>query len=188
MLTKVYWVPAPWRGKLGVAPRPRGGDWLDDELLAWREEGADVVVSLLESREETELGLEGEPLAAQATGLSFISFPIPDRGLPPLNKTGFLASSLIDEMEVGRSILVHCRQGIGRAALIALAVLAMAGEKPESSFEKIAAARGAAVPDTEEQRRWGQNSPKDSAAAVPLDHLVWPFPPRAERSKRSAPP
>lgn len=155
MLTKVYWVPTPWRGKLAGAPRPRGGDWLDDELLAWREEGADVIVSLLEGREETELGLGREPLAAQEAGLSFISFAIPDRGLPQLNKTGFLVSSLIDEMEAGRSILVHCRQGIGRAALIAMAALAMAGEHPESSFEKIATARGAAVPDTDEQRQWG---------------------------------
>ena len=155
MLTKVYWVPTPWRGRLGVASRPRGGDWLDDELLAWREEGVDAVVSLLESREETELVLEREPLAAQAAGLSFISFPIPDRGLPQFDKTESLVSSLIDEMEAGRSILVHCRQGIGRAALIAMAALALAGENPESSFENIGTARGAAVPDTEEQRQWG---------------------------------
>ena len=28
-------------------PRPRGGDWLEDEIQAWRRSGVGVVVSLL---------------------------------------------------------------------------------------------------------------------------------------------
>ena len=48
MPTKVFWVDGPWRGRLGILPRPRGGDWLRDETMAWREAGLDVVVSLLE--------------------------------------------------------------------------------------------------------------------------------------------
>lgn len=155
MLTKVYWVPTPWRGRLGVAPRPRGGDWLDDELAGWRAQGVDLIASLLESHEQTELSLERESHGANAAGLAFISFPIPDRGLPDFVQTELLVNTLIDEMEAGRSILVHCRQGIGRAALIAMAALALAGDIPDSSFEKVAFTRGAPVPDTDEQRRWG---------------------------------
>jgi len=171
MLTQVYWVPNPWRGRLGVAPRPRGGDWLDDELVTWREQGVDVVVSLLEHHEETELALGRESHAAQAAGLAFISFPIPDRGIPRSDQVQLLVSSLIDQMEAGRSVVVHCRQGIGRAALIAMAALAMAGENPESSFEKIATTRGAAVPDTDDQRRWGTEFAEKFAGSRPASPI-----------------
>jgi hypothetical protein len=41
MLTKVYWVDGPWRGRLGILPRPRGGDWLRDETTGWREAGVE---------------------------------------------------------------------------------------------------------------------------------------------------
>jgi hypothetical protein len=51
MRAKVFWVNGPWLGRLGILPRPRGGDWLSDEAKAWREAGVDVVVSLLEPEE-----------------------------------------------------------------------------------------------------------------------------------------
>ena len=60
MQAQVFWVEGPWRGRLGILPRPRGGDWLGDETAAWRAAGVDVVVSLLEAEEEAQLILEGE--------------------------------------------------------------------------------------------------------------------------------
>ena len=77
MRTKVFWVDGPWRGRLGILPRPRGGDWLRDETAAWREAGVDVVVSLLEPEEAAQLVLEDEAGAAAASeSLS----TIPDSG------------------------------------------------------------------------------------------------------------
>ena len=49
MSPDLYWIVGPWRGRLAIAARPRGGDWLDDELSGWRQAGIDVVVSLLEN-------------------------------------------------------------------------------------------------------------------------------------------
>ena len=71
MHTKAFWVAGPWRGRLGIVPRPRGTEWLDDETRAWREAGIDVVVSLLEPAEEADLGLASESASATASGLSF---------------------------------------------------------------------------------------------------------------------
>ena len=82
MPTKVFWVSGPWPGRLGILPRPRGGDWLRDETMAWREAGLDVVVSLLEPEEAEQLVLEDEAAAAAASGIAFHLFPIPDRGTP----------------------------------------------------------------------------------------------------------
>lgn len=39
METEIYWVPGPWPGRLGIIPRPRGGDWLGDEVRSWRASG-----------------------------------------------------------------------------------------------------------------------------------------------------
>src|SRR5215213_5189870 len=57
MRGSVFWISGPWRGRLAIVLRPRGGDWLDGETRVWRHAGVDVVVSLLEPSEETELDL-----------------------------------------------------------------------------------------------------------------------------------
>lgn len=53
----LYRIPGPWSGSLAIAARPRGGDWLDDELRGWRDSGVDVMVSLLEPDETIQLDL-----------------------------------------------------------------------------------------------------------------------------------
>src|SRR5215213_10040260 len=82
MKTDVYWVPGPWRGRLGIVPRPRGGDWLQDEVRSWRDAGLDTVASLLTFEEAVELGLLEEKALARMEGLDFGAFPIPDYGVP----------------------------------------------------------------------------------------------------------
>ena len=52
MSTELRWVEGPWKGKLAIAARPRGGDWLGDEIEAWRRLGIATVVSLLTPEEE----------------------------------------------------------------------------------------------------------------------------------------
>jgi len=57
-------------------------------------------------------------------------------------------------LDSGRNVAVHCRQGIGRSAVIVGAVLVAAGEAPQSAFRTIHESRGVEVPETDEQRRW----------------------------------
>lgn len=155
MQAKVFWVTGPWRGRLGILPRPRGGDWLGDETAAWREAGIDLVVSLLEPEEETQLVLEGEAAAAAASGLDFRPFPIPDRGVPASRESvAELASEIVDALDAGRHVAVHCRQGIGRSGLILGVVLVAAGKDLGTALEAIKESRGLEVPETEEQRQW----------------------------------
>lgn len=151
----VYWVPGPWRGRLGIVPRPRGGDWLEDEVRSWREAGLSVIASLLTSEESAELGLQEEAQASRRAGLEFHSLPIPDLGVPPSRGAmADLVESLEQALAGGRGVAVHCRQGIGRSSLAAASVLVSAGVPPEAAFRDIATARGTAVPETAEQRRW----------------------------------
>jgi hypothetical protein len=83
MTSGLFWIPGPWRGRLAVVTRPRGGDWLEDEMAEWRRAGIDTVVSLLEEPEAGELYLTREAAAAEANGIRFIAFSIPDRGVRP---------------------------------------------------------------------------------------------------------
>jgi protein-tyrosine phosphatase len=155
MQAKVFWVAGSWRGRLGILPRPRGGDWLGDETRAWREAGVDIVVSLLEPEEEAQLVLEGEAAAAAASGVEFRLFPVPDRGVPASRESvAELASGIVDALETGKNVAVHCRQGIGRSALIVGGVLVAAGKDPNTALKTIEESRGREVPETDEQRQW----------------------------------
>jgi protein-tyrosine phosphatase len=155
MRTKVFWVDGPWRGRLGILTRPRGGDWLREETAAWREVGVDVVVSLLEPEEAAQLALEDEAAAAAGSGIAFRPFPIPDRGVPASkDAVAELAREVVDALEEGRAVAVHCRQGIGRSGLIAGGVLVASGLDPAEALNTISQARGLEIPETEEQRQW----------------------------------
>jgi protein-tyrosine phosphatase len=135
--------------------RPRGGDWLLDEIARFRRDGIDIVVSLLEAHEVVELDLLEEADACLKAGVQFISFPIPDRGVPDsTHELLDLARSLADDLGESRNIAIHCRAGIGRASLLAATLMALGGVGVAEAFSRISDARGLAVPDTPEQVVW----------------------------------
>ncbi|HEX4610520.1 MAG TPA: hypothetical protein VH092_20190 [Urbifossiella sp.] len=154
MLTTVYWIACD-QGRLGVMPRPRGGDWLDDEVRALCEQGVNVLASLVTTEEAEELDLSGEASACATAGIQFVNHPVPDRGLPT-SASAFreTAQVLAAELEKGETVAVHCRQGVGRASMLAVGVLAVLGVPVPEAFDRVTAARGRPVPDTPEQRAW----------------------------------
>ena len=160
MKADLFRIPGPWRGRLAIASRPRGGDWLDDEAGAWRQAAIDVVVSLLENDEASQLDLVGERQATEHNSISFISFPIPDRGVPAsFGDAASLMTRIADQLDAGKNVAVHCRQGVGRSGMIAAGVLVTSGASPEEAMQAVSSARGAEVPETIEQRRWMQQLP-----------------------------
>jgi protein-tyrosine phosphatase len=155
MRTELYWIEGPWRGRLAIMPRPRGGDWLADEIQSWRQAGIEVIVSLLTLDEQTDLNLLDEEALCRANGIEFISFPIVDRGIPSSPEAfSELITKLAERLANGHNIAVHCRQGIGRAALVAICLLVVSGMEAATAVERVGKARGCSVPETPEQRRW----------------------------------
>ena len=155
MVAQAYWITGPWRGRLGIVPRPRGADWLDDETRAWREAGIDVVVSLLEPDEEAELDLTGESISSTASGLAFHAFPIPDRSIPSSPEAvAEVVDQIVDALRSGKTVVVHCRQGIGRSAMMVAAALIAGGLTAEKAVNAIRQSRGLDVPETQAQRQW----------------------------------
>ena len=155
MRPDIYWIDGPWPGKLAILARPRGEDWLEDEIARWKDTGVDVVVSLLTREEDFDLGLVNERELVHRLGLTFISFPIADYSVPTSNKElRQLVSELAQSLTAGGNVGIHCRQGIGRSSLVAACVLVTSGKSADAAFQRISSARGRSVPDTPEQRNW----------------------------------
>ena len=155
MRTELFWINGPWTGRLAIMPRPRGGDWLEEEIRSWRQTGIDVVVSLLIAAERTEFDLGDEAAVCQANSIEFVSFPIADRAAPTsMAAFAELVAKLGEELAVGKNVAVHCRQGIGRAALVAICLLVSAGFDRTVAIGQVSLARGCVVPETPDQKRW----------------------------------
>jgi protein-tyrosine phosphatase len=155
MWTELHWVDGPWPGKLALASRPRGGDWLEEEMAGWRRAGIDTVLSLLTPEEEQDLDLKREAQAAKARGMKFLSLAIPDRQVPNSESEVSTALDRLDaDLTAGKKVVVHCRQGIGRTGLVAACLLVTKGLTPDAAIKSLSVARGNPVPETTEQRRW----------------------------------
>jgi protein-tyrosine phosphatase len=154
MIARPHWITA----QLAIVPRPRGEDWLDDEMLALREAGIDAVISMLEKNENNEarmLGLEREAIPAELASLGFVNFPIPDRGTP-LEKATF--ENFLENIEYfpanGKRVGIYCRASIGRSSVTAAGLLIRSGVPAKDAWLQISISRDCLVPDTEEQREW----------------------------------
>lgn len=103
---------------------------LEDEIAGWAADGVDSVVSLLEAAEAHDLGLQREGELCRTRGMTFVSFPIPDYSLPESRPDVLrLAHSLVDELKQRRSIVIHCRAGIGRSSVIAACTMISMGHR-----------------------------------------------------------
>ncbi len=168
MRTELFRVEGPWPGRLAIMPRPRGGDWLGDEIQSWRRSGVDVVLSLLTPDERAELSLAEEGELCRANGIEFLSFPIIDRGVPSSREAfSGQAAALAERLANGKNVAVHCRQGVGRAAVVAICLLILSGVERAAAVERVGSARGCSVPETPDQRRWVADFAKSLVAQLP---------------------
>lgn len=155
MADRVYDIPTDTPGRLAILPRPRGGDWLETDVAAWKRAGFDTIVSLLTSDEEAELRLTAEANECAAAALAFRSFPVPDRGVPASHdRFAKLVSELAGQLRAGRRVVIHCRQGIGRSGLATIGTLIELGASEAEAIRTVSESRGMAVPETPGQLAW----------------------------------
>jgi protein-tyrosine phosphatase len=153
--TRLYWVELPAGGKLAIAPRPRGGDWLNDEIEAWRKAGTDRVLSLLTPAEMRDTDLDAERAVCESHHVEFTNLPVEDRSVPQSDLDALaVIHSIAAGILRGSGVVIHCRQGIGRAPLIAISVLMELGMELDQAIALVSQSRGVPVPETEEQIDW----------------------------------
>jgi protein-tyrosine phosphatase len=114
-----------------------------------------TVFSLLTGEEEQDLNLTQENRETRAQGMTFRSFPIPDRQVPDSHaRLAKVLEKLDKELASGTNVVLHCRQGIGRSGLVAACLLVTKGLEVKAAIKRLSSARGVQIPETEEQRRW----------------------------------
>jgi protein-tyrosine phosphatase len=148
--------------KLVIMSRPRGSDWLEEEIIKFKKQNIGTWVSLLEQHEINELGLRDQQTLCSKHELEYINFPIVDRNIPEKgSKIDSLIETLYQKTQTGNSVVIHCRMGIGRSSIIAGCILLKAGFKTDQILQKITSARGLKVPDTDQQVQWLKSREKD---------------------------
>jgi protein-tyrosine phosphatase len=121
----------------------------------WSRAGIRTVLSLLTPEEEEDLDLGAEKAEAESRGMDFLAFPIPDRQVP-YSEAAMTSTveALHAALSAGKDVVVHCRQGVGRAGLVSACLLVFKGLSAEDAVARLGAARRAPIPETPEQRRW----------------------------------
>ncbi len=155
MKPEIYQVELIGSGILFIMAKPVSGEWIEDEFSGLANEGINQIVSLLESPESYEIGLQDEEQLANKNGMSYLSFQIKDRGIPSsVMQFSKFTKSLYHDIAAGKSTVIHCRSGIGRAGLVVGGVLLHCGFTAKEAFAHISKKRGVEVPDTVEQESW----------------------------------
>lgn len=151
----IFQVPINVRGTLSITARPRGGDWLEDDVTGLAQHGVRVVVSLLCDDEQTELGLHDEGAICAKHDIEFVALPVQDRGVPD-NSSEFIAAvhRLASLVRDGSHIAVHCRQSVGRSGVLAVSIAVACGASLQKALDAVSEARGVSVPETNEQLEW----------------------------------
>ena len=112
-IVALYWIEGLLSGRLGIAPRPRGGDWLELDVECLQSAGVNVLVSLLTKEEVVELMLVDEPGVCSANAIEFVSLPIADRSIPRSREEVFgLVARIRGALREGKSVAIHCRAGM----------------------------------------------------------------------------
>jgi protein-tyrosine phosphatase len=110
-------------GRPSYPDEPPAAEAVEAGVLAWREAGVELVVSLIEDGEVPRRA-PGLFERVTARGLLLRRFPIVDFGVPA-DPPAFLA--LLDEiaarLAVGAGVLVHCNAGLGRTAVVLGSIL-----------------------------------------------------------------
>ena len=113
------------------------------------------MVSLLERQEIYDLQLDKEEHICRLKNITYINFLIPDRDIPKQkDDTNKLIDTLVQKIEEGQSVVIHCRMGIGRSSIIAASVLLKYKLKAKDIIKNISSIRGLKVPDTDKQLSW----------------------------------
>lgn len=151
-------------GRIGLTFAPgkkdRFGPWdrdLDADLQRLREHHkVDRLVSLMQADEYDKLQIANLVDRARAHGIAVRRFPIRDVGAPPARAMARfirMIEAIVDDVRAGRTVVIHCRGGLGRTGLVAASCLVALGHEPDEAIRHVRSARPGAV-EVEEQERW----------------------------------
>ncbi|MFB3826996.1 MAG: ADP-ribosylglycohydrolase family protein [Bryobacteraceae bacterium] len=159
---------------------PASGDWDRDlhvDLAAVVSFGAAALVTLLAPEEFSELSLSTAQLSAAvaAAGVEWHHLPIRDAGVPDRGFEElwtYAGLRLRRLLRAGRSIVVHCKGGLGRTGAIAARLLVELGAAAADAVEQVRAARPGAIENNAQEQHVAACRAVDSASEDWLNRRV----------------
>lgn len=150
-------------GRIGMTIAPgkqiRGiyGNWhrdLDKDLTRIKTvHGASVLVCLLEPDELTMLNIPRLPDAAREMGFEFVAFPIRDVSVPDsIDALRDLVVRMLEAAASGKTVVIHCRGGLGRSGLVAACCLAALGVDDDQAMAVVRATREGTIETTAQEQ------------------------------------
>jgi protein-tyrosine phosphatase len=133
--TPLYWLTY----HLAIAPQPWRHEW-----QAIQEAGVRCVLDL---RSQTQDDIQ----AIQDLAMTFRHAPIVDGEAPELATLLDITDWVLDQQGTQGPVLVHCREGRGRSAMVGCAVLIRMGVLLAEAYRAVRNARGESVSLSDEQ-------------------------------------
>ena len=115
-----------------------------DDLQAIRSWGAAVVITLLEETELNVLGVRELGKHVVALNMVWLHLPVRNSRLPDerfMEKWRMVVPSLCNLLQKGQHVVIHCKEGIGRAGLIAASLLVELGLPVDEAVSIVRKAR-----------------------------------------------
>lgn len=159
---------APCPGiRLESAKRVNPQKLVKRDIAAFQEWGATGVVTLNETDELYDLGLENLGDELQAAGLWWRHLPIVDMNvpLPEFEETWRIEGQQISSsLAAGERVVIHCLAGLGRTGMIAARLLVDMGVPPDTAIVDVRRVRPRAIQTTAQEdyvRQHGKKSRHD---------------------------
>ena len=112
----------------------------------------DILVTLLEKHELEDIQISELQILAEAQGVKSIWFPIKDRSIPiSINKFIDLIKNIIEEVEKGQIIVIHCKAGLGRTGMVTACCLVALGYSPNDATKTVRKTRQYTIETTEQE-------------------------------------
>lgn len=123
----------------------------EKDMTALAEQGVDKVYGLMPKYELVEYKAEALLTETGSYGIEYIYCGWTDRSTPDNDDFWTCVKQALNDLKMGKRIVVHCRGGLGRTGTFAGTVLALAGWHMDSMIDALHEARGTMCPETKEQ-------------------------------------
>lgn len=137
------------KGKLIFTPCPgTKNSSLADSLATLKQAGASAVISLMPASELAANGAEDIGKQCQVQDMAWFHLPVADEQVPLEDfGQGWKASkqSILERLNAGQDIAIHCKGGSGRTGLIAARIMIEAGIPRADAIALVQALRPKAI-------------------------------------------